>query len=74
MIHMKNIEIMTAKSATYLGNVGLNLTTETGGNANARISFIDPLIDLASRSFRIRAELENSEGAHSPGTTCTLYN
>ena len=22
MIHMKNIEIMTAKSATYLGNVG----------------------------------------------------
>lgn len=50
----------------------LRLGTETGGDAEARITFVDPLVDLASRSFRMRAELDNSDWRHTPGTTCIL--
>lgn len=50
----------------------LRLETDTGGEAEARITFVDPLADLASRSFRIRAELDNDERRHMPGTTCIL--
>jgi len=50
----------------------LRLETDTGGEAEARITFVDPLADLASRSFRIRAELDNDERRHTPGTTCIL--
>ena len=50
----------------------LRLGTETGGYAEARITFVDPLVDLASQSFRMRAELDNSDRRHTPGTTCIL--
>ena len=50
----------------------VQLVTETGGNAEASITFVDPLVDLASRSFRIRAELDNPDGLFTPGTTCVL--
>lgn len=50
----------------------LRLETETAGEATARITFVDPLADLASRSFRIRAELDNLDGRYTPGTTCLL--
>lgn len=50
----------------------LRLATETGGEAAARVTFVDPLVDLASRSFRIRAELDNPVGLYTPGTTCVF--
>ena len=50
----------------------INLSTATGGAAEASIIFVDPLVDLASRSFRILAELDNHDQRHIPGTTCNL--
>ena len=50
----------------------INLSTATGGAAEASIIFVDPLVDLASRSFRILAELDNRDQRHIPGTTCNL--
>ncbi len=50
----------------------VQLETETGGDAEALVTFVDPMVDLASRSFRVRAELDNSDRRHMPGTTCIL--
>ena len=50
----------------------LRLASDTEGETEARITVVDPLADLASRSFRIQAELDNPDGLYTAGTTCVL--
>jgi RND family efflux transporter MFP subunit len=39
---------------------------------NATITFVDPLIDLASRTFRVQAKLPNEDGKFTAGMECRM--
>ncbi len=43
-----------------------------GGEYRASISIVDPIIDAASSTFRIRLELDNSDNAIPAGIKCSL--
>ena len=43
-----------------------------GMEATAEVSFVDPLIDLASQSFRLHAILPNNDGSFVAGAVCSL--
>ena len=66
------IDMPSDRFGQYKPGQELVLTTERGTLAIATINFIDPIIDLASQSFRINAVLDNQGGAFIAGTSCSL--
>ena len=50
----------------------VSIRTESGAIVSATVAFADPIIDLASKSFRVHAVLENADREFVAGTSCTL--
>lgn len=50
----------------------IELADETGQTRMARVIFVDPLIDVASRSFRLHAEVDNAARDWVAGALCRL--
>ena len=50
----------------------IRIRTESGAVVSVTVVFADPIIDLASRSFRVNAVLENVEREFVAGTSCIL--
>jgi len=50
----------------------IQILIESGTVASATVVFADPIIDLASKSFRVNAVLENSERNFTAGNSCVL--
>ena len=61
---------------SYLGAFSpgqmIELADETGQTRAARVIFVDPLIDVASRSFRLHAEVDNAARDWVAGALCRL--
>jgi hypothetical protein len=62
MIYMRNITITTAKSATYLENVGFNndppFAISYDGNSGAGSSWEPRVADPRGRSFTVQVEVK----------------
>jgi len=50
----------------------IRIRTESGAVVSVTVVFADPIIDLASRSFRVNAVLENVDREFVAGTSCIL--
>jgi RND family efflux transporter MFP subunit len=56
----------------FLPGQTIELANEIGQTRVARVVFVDPLIDIASRSFRLHAEVDNVEREWAAGALCRL--
>lgn len=69
-LHAELLLQATAYGSLRLGTVTV-LTSESGdARRSGRVVAIDPLIDAGSRTFGLRVELDNSDGAFVAGTRC----
>ena len=50
----------------------LSIAVDGVTQRDATITFVDPLIDLASRTFRVQAHLPNEDGKFTAGMECRM--
>lgn len=57
-------------SGRYKVGMGLSLTAENGVTRRGQVSFVDPLIDPASQTFRLHVVVPNADGKWTSGMQC----
>jgi multidrug efflux pump subunit AcrA (membrane-fusion protein) len=75
VVNLDELLVRIDMPAARIGEFELNqVITITSGelDADAKVNFVDPLIDLASQSFRLHAVLPNSEGHFVAGAVCSM--
>jgi multidrug efflux pump subunit AcrA (membrane-fusion protein) len=75
VVNLDELLVRIDMPAARIGEFELNqvITITSGGlDADAKVNFVDPLIDLASQSFRLHAVLPNSEGRFVAGAVCSM--
>lgn len=66
------IDIPQNRFGHFTVNQKVNIKTEDDEIVSATVVFVDPIIDLASKSFRMNAVLENVDREFVAGTSCAL--
>jgi multidrug resistance efflux pump len=66
------IDVPSARFGQFEVGQELRISTESGAVVSVTVVFADPIIDLASRSFRVNAVLENVDREFVAGTSCIL--
>lgn len=68
------LDVPSVRFGDFAADQEIDIRGDSGQVVSAKIVFVDPIIDLASKSFRINAILNNSEGKFIAGTACQLVN
>jgi RND family efflux transporter MFP subunit len=66
------IDVPSDRFGQFDAGQEVRIRTESGAVVAATVVFADPIIDLASKSFRVNAVLENADREFVAGTSCTL--
>ena len=66
------IDVPSERFGQFNAGQEVSIRTEGGAIVSAKVTFADPIIDLASKSFRVNAVLENTDREFVAGTSCNL--
>ncbi|SOB89512.1 RND family efflux transporter MFP subunit [Rhodobacter sp. JA431] len=66
------IDVPSDRFGQFDAGQEVKIRTESGAIVAATVVFADPIIDLASKSFRVNAVLENADREFVAGTSCML--
>lgn len=66
------IDVPSKRFGQFNAGQEVSIRTEGGAIVSAKVTFADPIIDLASKSFRVNAVLENTDREFVAGTSCNL--
>lgn len=66
------ISVPAALHGRYSVGQSLVLRSETGAEKRGTISFVDPVIDFGSRTFRLHADVDNADNGWLAGLSCTV--
>lgn len=66
------LDVSSERFASFEVGQDIKINIASGEIVTARVVFADPIIDLASKSFRLNAALPNADRTYTAGTSCSL--
>ena len=66
------LDVGSERFSSFEVGQDIQIRIASGEIVTARVVFADPIIDLASKSFRVNAVLPNAQRTYTAGTSCSL--
>jgi RND family efflux transporter MFP subunit len=66
------LDIPAERVGEFAAGQDVSIRTDNGSVVGGAVVFVDPIVDLASRSFRVNAVIDNADGTYVAGTSCAL--